>query len=228
MEPNYKNKKKYKTAKKPIRQPLFLTGLIRVLSGVMLMNKKHKVEKINMEGLKPPYFMLSNHMSFIDFELAAKATWPYRVNNVVNIDGFYKRPWLLELIGAICTRKFTNDLHLIKSIMHVFKKGDIVGLYPEARYAPCGTNSYIPDSLGKIIKLCKVPVVTIVHRGNYLHAPFWNFRKKRKVPLHTTATLLLTKEQVAQMSVDEINMAVREALAYDDYKYQKDNGIQIK
>ena len=30
-----------------------------------------KVEKINMEGLKPPYIMLSNHMHFIDFELAA-------------------------------------------------------------------------------------------------------------------------------------------------------------
>lgn len=227
MEPNYKNKKRYKTAKKPIRQPLFLTGLIRLLSGIMLSNKKHKVEKINMEGLKPPYFMLSNHMCFADFELAAKATWPHRVNNVVNIDGFYQRPWLLELIGAICTRKFTNDLPLIHSIRHVFKKGDIVGLYPEARYAPCGINSYIPDSLGKIVKLCKVPVVTIVHRGNYLHAPFWNFRKKRKVPLHTTATLLLTKEQVAKMSVEEINSAIKNALTYDDYKYQKENGILI-
>ena len=227
MEPNYKNKRKYNTAKKPIRQPLFFTGLIRVLSGMMLLGKKHKVEKIGMDGLKPPYFMLSNHMSFVDFELAAKATWPYKVNNVVNIDGFYKRAWLLEWIGAICTRKFTNDLPLVHSIRHVIKKGDIVGLYPEARYSPCGTTCYIPDSLGKIVKICKVPVVTIMHRGNHLRAPAWNIRKKRKVPMHTTTTLLLTAEQVKELSVEEINAKIKQALTYDDYLYQKENGILI-
>ena len=227
MDVNYKNKKRYKTAKFPIRQPKFFTYLIWILSKIMLSGMKYKVEKINMEGLKPPYFMISNHMCFKDFELAAMATFPHRVNNVVNIDGYYKRPWLLELIGSICTRKFTMDLHLIKSINHVLKKGDILSLYPEARYSPCGTTSYMPDSLGKIIKMNKVPVVAVVHHGNYLHAPFWNFRNKRKVPLYTTATQILTAEQVAQMSVKEINEAVQSALTYDDYKYQKENGILI-
>lgn len=227
IKPNYKNKKSYKTNKRPIRQPLFLTGLIWVLSKIMLSNKEYKVEKINMDGLKPPYFMISNHMCFADFELAAMVTGKYRVNNVVNIDGFYKRDWLLELIGAICTRKFTTDLGLIRSINHVFKRGDIVGLYPEARYSPCGIRSYIPDSLGKIIKMNKVPVVAIVHHGNYLHAPFWNFRKKRKVPLYTTATQILTKEQIESMSVAEINSVVQNALEYNEYEYQKNNGILI-
>ena len=31
IDVNYKNKKRYKTAKYPIRQPLYLTGLIWVL-----------------------------------------------------------------------------------------------------------------------------------------------------------------------------------------------------
>ena len=64
----------------------FLTWLIWVLSKIDLMFKKHRVEKINMEGLKPPYFMLSNHQYFIDFELAALVTYPHRVNNVINIE----------------------------------------------------------------------------------------------------------------------------------------------
>ena len=103
-EVNYKNKRTYNTAKYPIRQPIIIVWLIWLLSRIMLIGKKYKVEKINMEGLKPPYMMLSNHMYFIDFELAAMGTLPYRVNNVVSIDGYYRRPWLLELIGAICTR----------------------------------------------------------------------------------------------------------------------------
>ncbi len=228
MEVTYKNNKRYKTAKYPIRQPLFFTWLIWVLSKIMLIGKKYKIEKINMEGIKPPFLMLSNHMYFIDFELAAMATGMKRVNNVVNIDGYYRRPWLMELIGSICTRKFTMDLHLIKSIKKVLDRGDILSLYPEARYSPCGTTAYLPDSLGKIIKMNKVPVVTVVHHGNHLHTPFWNWRKKRKVPLHTVMKLVLTTEQIKQMSVEEINQAVKQALTYDDYKYQKENGILIK
>ena len=227
IDVNYKNKKRYNTAKYPIRQPRSLTALIWLLSKCALMGKKYKVEKINMDGLKPPYMILSNHMYFIDFELAAMATWPHRVNNVVNLDGYYRRPWLMELIGAIGTRKFTNDLHLIKSIRKVLERGDILCMYPEARYSACGITSYLPESLGMLVKRCKVPIVAIVHRGNHLHSPFWNFRKKRKVPLHTTATLILTPEQIEGMSVEDINARIKEALTYDDYKYQKENGIII-
>ncbi len=227
IEVNYKNKKKYKTAKYPIRQPRIIVGLIWLLSKFALMGKKYKVEKINMEGLKPPYMLLSNHMYFIDFELAAMGTFPHRVNNVVSIDGYYRRPWLMELIGAICTRKFTMDYHLIKSIKKVLQRGDVLSMYPEARYSPCGINSYIPDSVGLLIKRNKVPVVAVLHRGNYLHSPFWNFRKKRKVPLHTTMTKILTPEQIEVMSVDEINSVLKDALTYDDYRYQKEAGILI-
>ena len=227
MDVNYKNKKRYKTAKYPIRQPLFIVWLIWLLSKIMLIGKKYTIEKVNMEGLKPPYILLSNHMYFIDFEIAAMATFPHRINNVVSIDGFYRRPFLLELIGAICTRKFTMDLHLIKSINRVLKRGDVMAMYPEARYSPCGTLSYMPESLGKLIRMNKVPVVTVVHHGNYLHSPFWNFRKKRQVPMHATVTQILTAEQVKAMSVEEINDTVKAALAYDEYRYQKDNGILI-
>ena len=227
VDVNYKNQKRYKTAKYPIRQPKFFVWLIWVLSKFAVIGKKYKIEKINVEGLKPPYFMLSNHMYFIDFELAALATYPHRVNNVVNIDGYIGRAWLMELIGAICTRKFTNDMHLIRSIMKCFKRGDVVGLYPEARYSACGITSYIPQSVAKLVKMAKVPVVVVLHHGNHLHTPFWNHKKKRKVPLHTTFTQVLTKEQVEKLSVDEINKVLQEAFAYDEYKYQKENNILI-
>ena len=227
VEVNYKNKKRYNTAKYPIRQPRFFTWLIWILSKILLTGKKYKVEKINMEGLKPPYMVLSNHMYFIDFELAAMATYPHRVNNVVNLDGYYRRPWLMELIGAIGTRKFTSDLHLVKSIYKVLDRGDVLCMYPEARYSPCGISSYIPDSLGTLVKRAGVPIVAIVHRGNHLHSPFWNFRKPRRVPFHTTAELILTPEQIKEMSPEEIIAKIREALTYDDYKYQKDNNILI-
>ena len=227
IEVNYKNKKRFNTAVYPIRQPRALTWLIWFLSKMAFIGKKYKIEKINMDGLKGPYFMLSNHMYFVDFELVALGLYPQRMNNVINIDGYINRAWLMKLIGGICTRKFTNDLHLIKSIKKVLQRGDVVGLYPEARYSACGITSYIPESLGKLVKSCKVPVVVVIHQGNHLYTPFWNFRKKRKVPFHTKMTQVLTKEQVETLSVDEINKVLKEAFVYDDYKYQKDNNILI-
>ncbi len=229
MEVNYKNKKYYNTAKYPIRQPRLMTAVLWTVSKIALMfGPKYKIEKINMEGLKPPYILLSNHMYFVDFELSALATFPHRVNNVATIDGYYRRPWLMELLGCICKRKFTTDIHLIKSIKRVLSKGDILCMYPEARYSPCGTTAILPDSLGKLCKMMKVPVVVMLHHGNYLYTPFWNYRKPRKkVPLYTTVTQILTAEEVATKSVEEINEAIKTAMEYDEYKWQREQNIII-
>lgn len=227
MDVNYKNKKYYNTAKYPIRQPRIFTFLLYIVSKIALLGVKYKIEKINTENLKPPYILLSNHHYFIDFELSAIATYPHKVNNVATIDGYYGRPWLMELLGCICKRKFTTDIHLIKSIKKVLSKGDVLCMYPEARYTPIGTTAILPDSLGKLCKSCKVPVVVLLHHGNYLRTPFWNFRKVRNVPLHTTMTQILTAEQIAELSADQINTAIRQAMQYDEYKWQAENKIKI-
>lgn len=227
MDVNYKNPKTYNTSKFPIRQPLIMTGLLALVSKIAMPNVPYKIEKFGMEDLKPPYILLSNHMYFVDFQLSAMATFPHRVNNIATVDGYYRRPWLMELLGCICKRKFTTDLHLIRSIKHVLSKGDILCMYPEARYSPIGTTAILPDSLGKLIKMSKVPVVVMLHHGNYLHTPFWNYRKKRKVPLYTTMTKVLTDEEVAEKSAEEINAVIRKAMEYDEYKWQLDNDIHI-
>ena len=227
MEVNYANKKRYKTAKYPMHQGKFWTGLIWLLSRIALIGKEYKVEKVNMEDVKAPYMLLSNHMHFIDFELTAMGTWPHPVSNVVSIDGYVVKWFLLEWIGAIATRKYTMDLHLVKSICHVLRRGDVLAMYPEARYTPCGTTSFLPESLGKLVRMNKVSVVVVVHRGNHLYAPFWNVFQKKKVPLHTTMKLVLTPEQISKMTVGEINETLKRELQYDDYRYQKDNGIRI-
>ena len=227
MEVNYRIQRHYKTAKYPIRQPKWLTWLIWVLSKIMTWGKDFTLETINMEGLKPPYIIFSNHMAFIDFELSAMVTYPNRVNNVVNIDGYHMMPWLLTWIGSICTRKFTNDIHLVKSIRRVVHNGDILCLYPEARYTPIGTTAFLPESLGRLVKMNKVPLVVVTHHGNHLYSPFWAYANKRKVPMRTVFRQVLTAEQVASMSVDEINAAIREAMQYDEYRYQQENGILI-
>ncbi len=221
--------KRYDTQAMPLKQSFFVTCLLTLVCKAALIGKKYKIEKINMEGLKPPYILLSNHMYFVDFELSALATFPHAVNNITTIDGYYRRPEIMELLGCICKRKFTSDTGLIKAakkVLHEYK--DILCMYPEARYTPIGTTAILPDSMGKLIKeMGNIPVVVMLHHGNHLMTPFWNYRKPRKVPLYTTVTKVLSGEQVESMTAEEIQAVVTEAMQYDEYKWQKEQNIII-
>lgn len=228
IDVNYGALRRYDTTRPPRRQGFFFTAALRALCGLSMLGKDYRIEKIRMEGLKPPYILLSNHMYFVDFHLCAIATWPYRVNNIATIDGYYRRPFLMEWLGCLCKRKFTTDMTLIRSAKRVLGDyGDILCMYPEARYSPDGTTAILPDSLGKLVKMQGVPVVVLLHHGNHLHTPFWNYRKPRKVPLYSTMTQVLTAEEVRRKSAGEINDIIRRAMAYDEYQWQLDNNIRI-
>ena len=73
---------------------------------------------------------------------------------------YYRRPFIMEWLGCLCKRKFTTDMALMRSVKKVLQEyGDILCMYPEARYSPIGTTAILPDSLGKLVKKQGVPVV---------------------------------------------------------------------
>lgn len=186
------------------------------------------IEKVNMDGLKPPYMVLSNHTQFADFLVSFRAVHPHRFNNVATLDGYVGMAKIMEKLGCACHRKFTTDISLVRSVHKVLHEyEDILYMYPEARYTNIGTTAIIPDVVAKLVKKNKVPVVTMIHNGNYLNAPFWDFRQYRKVPFHATMKQILTAEQIDKMSVEEINEVIQREMTYDDYKWQKENNIRI-
>ncbi|MBQ8566037.1 MAG: hypothetical protein IJ445_00450 [Clostridia bacterium] len=225
---NYKKGTKYRNMQKePKKQLLAFKWLTKIVSDITL-HKRLKIKKVNMEGVKAPYFLLSNHMGFVDLEINALAAYPARVSHIATLEGHYRRSLLMELDGCIGKRKFTTDPHLIPACEKVLNKfGAVLTMYPEARYSPIGTLAILPSSLGQLIKRLKHDVVVLVHHGNYLHTPFWDWRRKRDVPLCSVMTRVLTKEQVEELSAEEIQDTVTKALWYDEYKYQKDNNIRI-
>ncbi len=186
------------------------------------------IEKVNMDGLKPPYIVLSNHTQFADFLVSFKATHPYNTNNIATLDGYVGMSKIMEDLGCACHRKYTTDISLVRACHKVLHEyGDILYMYPEARYSNIGTTAIIPDVVGKLVKKNQVPLVIMIHHGNYLNAPFWDFRQYRKVPFHATMKQVLTAEQIKDLSADEINEIVKREMAYDDYKWQKENNIKI-
>ena len=230
-EINYpKNIKKYDLSKPPVKQTKNIVRFSHLFSGVLLsmLRKGHKLNKINMDGLKPPYILLSNHMQWMDFPILFHATYPEKVNIVGANHVYYKTPFILEKFGCMCTRKFTADLSLVRNCHKVLQEyRDIFAMFPEARYSPDGTQSILPPAIGKLAKKNKVPVVILLNHGNFLNQPFWSHYKFRKVPFYATMKQVITAEDVEKLSVEQINRIIEKEFQYDDYKWQKDNNILI-
>ena len=222
---------RYNSAKPPLKQSDTVTKLAYFVSSVLLslVRKGYKIEKLNMEGLKPPYILLINHMQSLDFCTMFKATYPQKVNTVATFHTYYKVSKTMEKLGCICTRKFTTDLSLVRACKKVLQEyGDIFCMFPEARYTPDGTLCILPPAIGKLAKKNNVPVVVMLNHGNYLNLPFWTNFKFRKTPIRVEMKQILTAEEVAEKSVDEINEIIRKEMEYDEYKWQKENNIHIK
>ncbi len=216
--------KRFDMQRPPMRQHLL--PIAWLLAALTLIPHRNQLKKIRMAGVKPPYLLLCNHNAFMDFSVATRALFPHRANYVVAIDGFLKREWLLRLVGCICKRKFTRDLTLVRQLKRVVDRGDVAVLYPEARYSLCGTTALLPASLGKLCRLLRVPVVTLMCHGHHVNSPFWNLASRHVSPTEAELRLLFTPEQLKELPIDEINRRLVEAFQYDDFAWQKERGIR--
>jgi len=228
---NYpKGIKRHNLSKRPHKQVWYIQTLMFIIAFFMRRGKKRKLIKINMDGLKKePYLLLANHMQFFDFAVAVKATWPRKTNNIVAIDAFDLKRSLLYLGGCRPKRKFVNDISTVRNVMYCLEKHkSIVTIYPEARYSQLGTNAVLPESLGKLVKLAKAPVATFICNGHHLMRPTWGDQKTRRgIPLVATMKQIITVEQAAQMSVEEINALINKEFIYDEYRYWRETGFKI-
>lgn len=215
-------------ASMPKKPKWYLQLLAWVLALPETFKVKPTINKHNMKGLKEPYIMLCNHNSFLDFKIATRAIFPRRSTYIVAVDGFIGREGIMRNVGCYMKRKFVSDINLVKQVKHTLEDLKVIAqIYPEARYSLVGTSSPLPDSLGKLVKHLKHPVVTLVSHGHHLRQPFWNLTP-RKVRTKTDMTQIITKDEVQELSVEEINKRIREAFIYNDYQYQLENHIQIK
>ena len=211
----------------PVRTKWYLRPLTYLLSAPDVLKHKCIIKKENIEGLKPPFVLLCNHNAFMDFKVATKAIYPWRANYVVAIDGYIGREKLLRDVGCICKRKFTSDIMLVKQLMQTIKNGDVAIIYPEARYSLCGTTAVLPESLGKLCRLLKVPVVTLICHGHHINSPFWNLHDRGVKPTEAEFKKIFDAEELKNTPVSEINKKIVEAFKYDDFAWQKEKNIRI-
>ena len=180
----------------------------------------------SLKKIKPPYIVVANHASFVDVAGLVMSMYPNCGSFVISVTQLVQWPSLIKNMGVLPKKQFTVDTSLIRDIKYVLSQNRPVVIYPEAKLSVVGTQNIIKPAIAKLIKMLKVPLVTVCFNGNYLYKPRWT-KTKRKVPVRLDVKLAVTPEEVDSITATEIHRRIVTNLACDDYAYQLANNIEI-
>jgi hypothetical protein len=125
-----------------------------------------KITKINCERLKPPLFSRQPQL-VLRFQGRHGGAVSVEANYVVAIDGLSGENGCSGT-SAGSARGNSPPTPACEADKKGVDKGDVIVIYPEARYSLCAPRRRVPDSLGKMCKLMNVPVVTLITRGHHI------------------------------------------------------------
>ncbi len=222
-------KKKRPKPQRPVPQSAVLRSLMKNLSAAELKKVHFTCERSDMEGLEgTPCLVLMNHSSFIDLEIASTLLYPDPFHIICTSDGLVGKYALMRRVGCIPTQKFVTDSRLVKDMLYALKtlKSSVL-MYPEASYSFDGCATPLPRSLGKCIKVLKVPVVMIKTCGAFAYDPLYNSLQKRKVDVSATMRCILRPEQIEEMDATAINRVLASQFDFDNFKWQQENHVKI-
>lgn len=219
----------------PVKPNLFWRTLIRGLTTVGLAGTKFAYTAEGMEklGKNEPCLILMNHSCFLDLQIAYRILYPRAFNIICTSDGFVGMgglmAWLMRTIGCVPTQKFVTDMTLLQDMAYCLKtlKTSVL-MYPEASYSFDGTCTPLPRKMGVLLKKLDVPVVMIETFGAFSRNPLYNELQVRKsVPVSAHVRLLYSREDLKTKTVKELSDGLDEAFSFDQFRWQKENGIKI-
>ena len=215
---------------KPVPQRMFFRWLLKTLSSGELKKVGFSCSTEGMERLSKdePFLVLMNHSSFIDLKIASTVLYPRQFHIVCTADGFVGKKRLMRSIGCIPTFKFISDPGLVKDMhyaLHTLKSS--VLMYPEASYSFDGTATPLPESVGKLLRMLKVPVVMIRTKGAFLRDPLYNSLQLRDVKVSARMEYLFSPGELREMKPEQINEVLRQKFTFDNFRIQQEEGIVV-
>ena len=168
------------------------------------------------------YIVLSNHVTDYDpiFVAASFKNQMYYVasEHVARWKLLYK--FLKYAVEPIMRLKGTVAAVTVMEVLRKVKSGASVCIFAEGVRTWDGVTCPILPSTGKLIKSARCGLVTYKITGGYFVSPGWSQSNLRRGPIHGAPVHVYTKEELAKMTVDEINAHINEDLFEDAYETQ--------
>ena len=169
-----------------------------------------------LREVKPPYILLANHESFEDFSYIARMAHPRRPAYLVN-QYYCTRPLLKTLArrgGFLSKKLFTRDTSTGLGILRTLRKGFPVVIFPEGRLSPDGRSNPIAAGGAGLYRAVGKDLVLVRIDGAYFAHPKWR-KKVYRVPVRARVVRVLRAEEMQEMSDEEIDRAIADALRND-------------
>ncbi len=225
MEEKKKKKKEEKLVHKPSGFLYWVViGIYQIYIKIRFNLHHHGVK------VKGPALILSNHTSNQDYKLVAASHWPRRITFVGTYHWFTfkKLNFWLRRMGVIPKYQFAPDMASMKKIRYALDRNNaLVFIAPEGTVYAAGTLGYISPSIAKTIKVFRTAVYASKIEGAGLGNAKWSLFPHRG-RTDVTTSLIITKEESATLTVDEIMERIISSLSYNDYDYQKKYNIHVK
>ena len=171
--------------------------------------------------LSTPCIVLCTHGSFFDFVYSGSLLRRYAPNFIVARLYFFKKPFarLLRAFGCFPKGMFTPDVESAKNCLRVIRAGGVLAMMPEARLSTAGKFEDIQPSTFAFLKKAGLPVYLCRMDGSYLARPKWATSIRRGALVEAKLSELFSAEQIASLSVEEIEKKCIEAMRYNDFAW---------
>ncbi len=212
------------------KQQDFIMTLLRPLVYIwMWLDAKRKVyrtDKVNFRR-KEPYVLLGNHTYLFDVVHV-----PLRLRKVPFIIAsqtlFTKQPTkflVTQVAHVIPKSKGKSDMNTIRKVFDSVAKGYPILIFPEGNTTYYGETEYIESSTMKLLKKLGLDVMTCNVKGGFLSRPRWGKGKRGRHHIELYYDITITKDEIKNLSVEEIGKIVNKALYYNAYEDQREKMI---
>src|SRR6056297_461406 len=220
--------KKSEFKRKLKKEDLFYDIISTVLRPFLRFRYDIKTQNKDILKSKEPYLIIGNHMMADDpviVNFHSNKLIRYIASDT-NYDTTWKRV-VLSMGGAIPFSKGNSDFKAVKHLLRLVKNNKPVGLYPEGGRCWSGETEEIIFSTAKLIKILNTTVYRVMTKGGYLKKPRWA-DKYRKGKIHFYYDVLFKKEEIKNLTAEEIYVKMKSAIYHNEYKWQKENSYLYK
>ena len=190
----------------------------------------YKYKKIKTEELPETYIVLANHLTDFDpifVGVSFEKQMYFVASEHISRWGFVSK--LINHIFAPITRyKGTTAASTVMEMIRKVREGKCVCMFAEGARSWDGVTAYIQPATGKVIKSAKCALVTYRIEGGYFVSPNWSEGGTRRGTINGHLVNVYTKEQIASMSVEEINKVIATDLHEDAYERQLATPMKYK
>jgi len=204
-------------------------SMARGLTGGYLENKFNYHHPVFAEDVGSSYIVVSNHNTDYDPLLLAAAfpdhMYFVAADNIMQMG--FKSKLIMRYFQPILRVKGKKEVRTVSEILRTLRGGDNVCIFAEGNRSFNGLTCDILPSTGKMIKKSGAAMVTYKLSGAYFAHPRWS-HSTRKGRIDGSIQGVYTAEQLAEMSVDEINEIINRDLWEDAYATQATANIPFK